>query len=131
MAVKGTRIKGRGACQFTVFTLTKDTEGEPISVPGGADRTVQAYGTWNGASLGLKGSVAVAAKTNSDGEKVVDESPSTASQFFDLTDALQNVIAMTGNDGSAITEAVYWVKPVLTGGDVSTSITVVIMHRAT
>lgn len=134
MAVKGKRVQGRGACFFTIFELTANSEGEPISVPGGADRTVQVYGTFAGGVVTLQGSLQPPAITRQhDGTLVVAEQPTGVTQFFDLTDARETLISFSTADGCTITEAVYWIKPVVTGGNSggTTALTVVIMHRGT
>lgn len=92
-----------------------------ISVAGGgfyagfADKSIQVEGTFGaGGSVALEG-------TN-DGN---------TGHFRALTDPQGNTVAMTSAGIKALTEAVIWVRPHVTAGDGTTSLTVTMFFRKT
>jgi len=99
--------------RITVATweLATGDDGAPIRYAGAADRTVQVFGTFGGATIGMQGSL--------DG---INWAP--------LTDAQGNAIAMTAAGLEAITELVRFTRPVVTGGS-GTSVTVMLLMRQT
>lgn len=95
-------------------TLTStDTQGEAVSIPGAADRTVQINGAdFDGATVIIEGSV--------------EETPTN---FHTLTDPQGNAISKSSASLEAILENVTWVRPRLTGAGASTDIDVTILSR--
>lgn len=87
--------------------------GAAVSFPGFADRTVQVEGTF-----GTGGSVAA-------------EGSNDATNFRALTDPQGTAIAITSAGIKAITEACVQVRPHVTAGDGTTSLTVTMFFRNT
>lgn len=85
------------------------------SFAGFADKSIQASGTF-----GAGGSVACEGTNEG-----------TTTNFFPLTNPSGTTIALTAASGSAVTEAVIWVRPHVTAGDSSTSLTVTMFFRKT
>jgi hypothetical protein len=94
--------------------LLQSETGDSVSMPGAADRTVQAIGTFGGTSIAFQGSL----------EK-------TPTNWFPLTDLQGNAITFTSAGGELVTEMTTHIRPVLTGGDGSTTITVTMLSRST
>ena len=101
-----------------IYTWANILAGDTCTAVGGAefadsspDRTVQVSGTF-AATIDIQGALS-------------DTNPIYAG----LTDALGVAISKTAADISAITEMTTLVKPVLTGGDGTTNITVVLLVR--
>lgn len=86
-------------------------------IPGASDRSVQAKGTFGaGASIAF--------------EVSLDSDAATAS-FDDTTDLQGTAIALGSKGVEFVTENGVWYKPVITGGDGSTAITVTLLSRRT
>lgn len=110
-----------GSVQSVAWLLTTSTlTGSPVSAIEFAERTVQISGTFGAlATLTMQGS--------ND-----DDPPST---WFPLTDKSNTAIAATsagGNIGKSITETTRWIRPILSGGDGTTTLRVaLIAYRRT
>lgn len=101
------------ACLFTWTGLDLDDSGIPIECVGYADRTVQVTGTFGtGGSVTIQGSND---KTN----------------WFALTDPQGNAITKTAAGLELIMEAPLYLRPIVTAGDGTTSLTVSILCRRT
>lgn len=85
--------------------------GAPVRYAGAVDRTVQAFGTFGSASIGMQGTL-----------------EATPSNWATLNDAQGDPIAVTAAKVEAITEMVRWIRPSVTGGT-GTSVTVLLMMR--
>ena len=90
--------------------LGSGDDGLPISYVDYADRTVQVGGTFSGGTVIIEGSL--------DGLT-----------YHTLTDPVGNDLSYTSADLSTVMEAVRYIRPRISGGDGSTSITVTMMTR--
>jgi len=99
--------------RYTWSGVAAGDTGEPVKIPGASDRTVQAFGTWDGGSLGIDVSL-----------------EETVSTWFPATDQAGTEIAVTSNDGAFVTENGVWFRPNMTGGS-GDSITVILTCRGT
>lgn len=97
---------------WTWAGMTNGVDGSPASNAEHADRSVQVFGTF-----GVGGQVTLFGSNN-----LNDWSP--------LTDPQGNNLVISQAKIEQITECVLYVKPVCTGGDGSTSLTVVILGRS-
>lgn len=77
-----------------------------------ADRTFQVLGTFGGATVAIQGSN--------------EPTPGTA---FTLTDQVGAALTFTAAGGRVAAEAPRWVRPLVTGGDGTTSLTVEAVAR--
>lgn len=95
---------------------TTNNEGTPISAVEFADRSVTFHGIFGvGGTIKLQGS------------NLADNTVSAG--YFDLTDPQGNAISKTSGALEALTEIVRWVKPVVTAGDGTTSLTATLILR--
>ncbi len=90
--------------------------GVPYECPGAADRSVQVTGT-----LGAAGSVRI------EGSNVA--APASDADWFVLTDPQGNALNLTALGGEAVTEITRWIRPRVTAGDGTTSLTVRLLAR--
>lgn len=90
----------------------------PIQMSTAADRSVHAFGTFNGASVAIHGS----------NEATNDSSAVTS--FVALHDPQGIAIAITTANIEEISEVTNWIKPVITGGGGSQSVTVAMTVRS-
>lgn len=95
---------------ITWDALAKDETGDAVSDAAFADRTVQVSGVFGGATVVLEGS--------NDGIK-----------YFTLHDPFSNLISFTGDGLKGVTELPHFVRPRVTGGDVTTSVAVTLFAR--
>ena len=87
--------------------------GQAYPFPGGADRSVQFYGTFGtGGTVLMKGSN-VSATTN----------------FVVLTDPQGNIISKMAEAIEQVTEVTAWMRPEVTNGDGTTAISVALLVR--
>lgn len=103
-----------GPCQSFIATwegLTAGDVGQAIDYVGHADRTVQAFGTFNGATVTLQGSL--------DG-----------SNWATLNDAQGNAIEITSARLEAVTELPLYIRPSVSAGT-GVSVTVKLFMRKT
>jgi hypothetical protein len=97
----------------TWTNLSTGDVGEPIRYAGAADRTVQVFGDFGGATVTLEGTL--------------EQVPTT---WLPLNDAQGNPIEITEARLEAITELVRQVRPVVAGGT-GTAVTVMMLMRQT
>lgn len=91
------------------WVLAADDVGEPIKAHMFPDRTVQVFGTFGGATVTFQGSL---------GE----------GSYATLVDQSDNFLSFTsGPKIEAIAPNTVWVRPFVTGGDGTTSITVLLL----
>lgn len=102
-------------CTWTPLTQSGSDDGSPLEIPGWADRSVQVLGT-----LGTGGSVRI------EGSNVA--SPG-ASDWATLTDPQGNALDITSLKIESITELTRWIRPRVTAGDGTTSLTVHLLAR--
>lgn len=104
----------RSQVRRAVWTgLATGDDGQPIDWSAYADRSVQVFGTFGGATVTLQGSN--------------DEGP-TPTNWNTLTDLQGNAIAFTAAGLEMISEGTLWVRPAVTAGAAS-GITVQMMLR--
>lgn len=103
---------GGDAVAFTWSTLTTtNATGVPASYSAYGDRTVQISGTWgSGGTAVLEGSL--------DGVT-----------YFTLTDFTGAAISLSADGLRSVSEAVLYVRPAVTAGDGTTSLTAVVFMR--
>lgn len=97
---------------------TTDNYGSPVSMPGSADRSVQLLGT-----LGTGGAVTMYGSNKSSPNEANDD------DWAILTDPQGNNIVLSTLKIEAITEIPRFIRPKVTAGDGSTSLTVVLLLR--
>lgn len=105
-----------GEAQTTIATWANMTTwdvGEPVRYAGAADRTVQVFGTFGGATVTIEGTL--------------ENVPINWSQ---LNDAQGDPIAITAARIEAVVELVRQIRPKVTGGT-GTSVTVMMLMRQT
>lgn len=108
-----TRVSGTPAIQHVQWVLTTaDSDGEYVSIPEYADKTVHVYGTFGSGTLALQG-------TNEDG---------TPANPISLTDPQGNAIELTAAGIKAVTENPLKARPLLTGST-GASVTVLLVCR--
>ncbi len=79
--------------------------------------TVQAFGTWGGATLTLRGS------------NKANPAPATAGDWFTLKNALGTAATMTADGGLSLSDLPLWVSPILSGGGGTEDIDVILVAR--
>lgn len=95
---------------WTPLTTT-NSDGQPFEAPGWADRAVQITGTFGaGGTIVLEGSL--------DG-----------TNYVSLTDPQGNAISKTAASIEAVSELVRYIRPRVTAGDGTTSLTVTMIAR--
>lgn len=93
------------------LTKTTDDSGEPVALANFADRTVQIFGTFGaGGNVKIEGSL--------DG-----------TNWALLNDANGNALDVTAAKIEAVLEATRYIRPRVTAGDVTTSLTVFILCK--
>ena len=106
MATKVTEIQHghMGVVRIYMWTLTDGETGDSQMVPEKADVSIQAHGTWGGATLTIEGSL------------IPD---STVDKFFDAKDAANAAISLTADGGDFVLQNFYRMRPKMTGGSSS------------
>lgn len=99
--------------QVVWATMANGDTGQPVEIPGYADKTIQVTGTF-----GTGGSVAC-------------EGSNDRVNFAALTNPTGTVIAITAANIQAVTEAVLQVRPHVTAGDGTTALVVTMFFRNT
>jgi hypothetical protein len=97
---------------------TTNADGQRFEMPGWADRSVHVFGTFGaGATLSIQGS----------NEAV----PTNWVLLAAAGDATEDMAFLTagGNDIKQVLEVCRWVRPLLTGGDGTTSLTVAMLVK--
>jgi hypothetical protein len=98
--------------KWTPLTFSGTDDGVPLVVPGWTERTVQVFGTFGaGGSVRIEGSI--------DGGVT----------YGVLTDPQGNALDITAAKLETITEAVTHIRPRVTAGDGTTSLTVLIFAK--
>lgn len=92
------------------WTLAQDETGNAVSWAVHADRSVQVSGTFGGASVSIDGS--------NDG-----------ANYVPLNDAQGNVLTISSAKIEQVLELALLVRPKITGGDGTTSITITLLGR--
>lgn len=109
---------GIDAIVVTWGLLANGDTGKPVQLPAAADRSIQAEGTF-----GAGGSVACEGSNNS--------TVGTDGNFRALSNPAGTTIAITTAGIQQVTEATAWVRPNVTAGDGTTSLTVTMCMRRT
>ena len=118
MAVRAfTRTPGDGRTYHYVWTglLNGDT-GALVRSPGAADMTFQVFGTFGGGAIILQGSC---------------ETGDSQTNFFTLTDNGDNLISFVEAKGEAVAPMAAAIRPNVTSGDATTSLTAILYVRST
>ncbi|HXH24040.1 MAG TPA: hypothetical protein VNI78_02250 [Vicinamibacterales bacterium] len=100
---------------WTGLTQASTDDGEPLEMPGWADRSVQVLGT-----LGVGGSVRI------EGSNVA--SPGV-NDWAPLTDPQGNALDINSLKIEAVTELTRWIRPRITAGDGTTNLAVHLLIR--
>jgi hypothetical protein len=104
--------------QWTGLLQSSLDVGAAVSVPALADRSVQLLGT-----LGTGGSVRI------EGSNKAAPDESTNTDWAVLTDPQGNDLNLAALKIEAVTEPVLWIRPRVTAGDGTTSLTVILLLR--
>lgn len=104
--------------QWTGLTQATLDVGDAIQMPSLADRNVQLLGT-----LGVGGSVRIEGSN----KEFPDET--TATDWATLTDPQGNAMDLAALKAENIMENLLWIRPRVTGGDGTTSLTVLLLLR--
>ncbi len=104
--------------QWTGLTQASLDTGAAVQLPALADRSVQLLGT-----LGTGGSVRL------EGSNKAAPDESTATDWAVLTDPQGNDLNLSALKIEAVTEPVLWIRPRVTAGDGTTSLTVLLLLR--
>ena len=101
--------------QWTGLTKTTDDDGEPLSLPHYADRSVQVKGTFGtGGTVIIEGS---------------NDRKSDSPTYSQLHDPQGNALSFTAAGIEQILEGCYLIRPRVTAGDGDTDLTVTILVR--
>jgi hypothetical protein len=100
------------AMQVTWSAMKAGDTARPLAYSQWADRSVQAEGTFGAATVTLQGS-------------------NSGNTYVALSDPLGNTLSLTSAGIKQVMEVTGYVKPVLTGGDGTTSITITAVVRRT
>lgn len=110
------RQEGPGTTYRDTFSGPLTTNGdvtEAISIPGGADRSVQLIGAFDGDTIVIEGS-----------------NEATPTTYETLHDVNGNVMSFTASALRQIQELVTWLRArVSAGAGASTSVTVIFLHK--
>ena len=106
---------GGGTFRHTWTPLLQGDDGQTAKFPANADRTVQVLGVFGGATVTFEASL-------------VANTPASA-EWFSVTDLQGNAITFTSAGGEFVTENSVHYRPVVTGGDGTTSLTVHMLSR--
>jgi hypothetical protein len=112
-------IKNRST-YITWANLANGDTGEPLSFAGHADKTMQVFGTFGaGGSITFEGS---------NDPRVISD-PNNA-VWFTMNDPQTLPLVKTGAGGDLIIENPRFMRPRITGGDVTTSITAILCCKS-
>lgn len=106
-------LLANGAVLYTWSGLANGDTGEPVEVPGHADKTVQIEGTF-----GAGGTCVIQGSNN-------------GSQYQSLTDPQGNAISKTAAALEMVAEHTRYIRPNITAGDGTTSLSVSMMAKRT
>ena len=104
--------------QWTGLTFATTDYGEAIQMPSLADRNVQLLGT-----LGVGGSVRL------EGSNKESPDETTATDWATLNDPQGNPLDLSALKAENIMENLLWIRPRVTAGDATTSLTVLLLLR--
>lgn len=108
------RVDVKAAVPAAVFTWTgldSDDSGIPITIVDYTDQTMTVHGTFGaGGSVTMQGS-------------------NDATNWFTLTDPQGNALTKTAAAIEMVVEAPLWIRPLVTAGDGTTSLTVTLLCR--
>ncbi len=115
--VVSVRTEEQGGTHRHVWAALNDTDlqGDAVSIPGAADRTVQITGVFGGATVIIEGSLLLNA--------------SAAADFATLSDPQGIAISKSAAAIVAILENTAWTRPRLTGATGTTDLTVTMLSR--
>lgn len=85
-----------------------------IPIPSLADKTIQVVGTFGGGSISIQGAL---------------ESDLATAVFTELTNPQGDALSYSAAGIDTVLQNVYWIKPVLTGGDGTTDIDVYLLSK--
>lgn len=102
----------RGQVVLVTWVLASGETGAGVEMGNLADRSAQVAGTFGGASVGIQGSL--------DG-----------TNWASLTDPQGNALTFSGAKIETVVEMTRYLRPVVTGGDETTDLTVTVMFRVT
>lgn len=111
----------RNRCRYISWTgLANGDTGQPLEFAGHADKTVHFYGTWGaGGTVSLYGS----------NDPTAGDSPGTANWVI-MNDPQDLPLTATSDQIDMVIENPRFIRPVVTAGDGTTDITVVICAKA-
>ncbi len=109
-----TEVSGR-VHRFVWLGLANGDDGDPISMPGASDATIQVFGTFGGGTIILEGSCEVDPPSN----------------FFQMRDGGDNVISFNAADGEMVGPIAVSIRPRVTAGDATTNLTAILLVRST
>ena len=114
--IAAVRTEGEGRTyRYTWDLMAGGDSGEPVTIPGAADKTVQISGTFGTSTVAIQGGL----------------DASDAGVYNNLTDPQGNAIAAIAAGAlESITENTTWIKPVVAAGT-GTPIKVVLLCRGT
>jgi hypothetical protein len=101
---------------WTGLTQATLDSGDPVQMPGSADRSVQVLGT-----LGAAGSVRI------EGSNVA--APTVDADWAVLTDPQGNALDISALKIEQVMEIPLWIRPRITAGDGTTSLSVLLLVR--
>ena len=100
------------------FNIPANSDGGFIEMPNHSDKTVQFFGVFGGATSKIQGS---------NDERVMTDYASSI--WYDLTDVNGMAVSKSSAGASVIMENPRYVRSIVTGGDGTTSITIVICAK--
>ena len=108
--------EGRGRTYRVIWTnLANNDTGAPVSLPGAADVTIQVFGTFGtGGTVTMEGCL-----------------EATPVNYFSLKDPQGNAMTYTAADAEMVSQVSTHIRPNITGGDGSTSLTIIALFRST
>lgn len=120
----GSVVPGALRVQWTL--LANGDDGQPFVLPSHADKSIQFYGTFGaGGSITLQGTNEQTYSTGINGGVAV-----AASNYVALTDPQANAITKTAAAIEQVLENPNAVRPIVTAGDGTTSLTAVLIVRS-
>jgi len=100
------------SCRVITWTgLLNGDDGEPVKLVFAPDRSIQFFGTFG------------------TGGTIVLEGSNNGTNYVVLTDPQGNNISKTAEGIEMVTELTLWVRPRVTGGDGTTSLTAILLAR--
>lgn len=106
-------LLAHGAILYTWSGLLNGDTGQPVEVPGHADKTVQIEGTFGA------------------GGTCVIQGSNDGTNYQSLTDPQGNAISKTAASIEMVAEHTRYIRPNITAGDGTTSLTVSLMAKRT